>query len=204
MAADVYGLEEKGDESPWCVQCANFLKWPYHDECIGCLTGGGRPAETVSLRTVHWDVAVLHAVIRRKVAVWEQRHPGWELQIDMQRYWEDSTHPSRYVDRETGIGRKMAWTRFRVERTHPRGVRRMGQVVAPRRLVEIGTQGLVCVEEAAGFRWARPIWTAPVPLALVAPRAGEPPAPPEPPAPDDVPEPEEPAPVPAEEEEKPA
>jgi hypothetical protein len=123
MAADVYGLEEKGDESPWCVQCANFLKWPYHDECLGCLTVGGRPAETVSFRTVHWDVAVLHAVIRRKVAVWEQRHPGWELVPDMQRYWEDSTHPSKYVDRETGIGRKLAWTRFRVARRHPRGRR---------------------------------------------------------------------------------
>ena len=123
MSDTVQGLEEKGDETPWCVQCAQFLKWPYHDECLGCLTVGGRPAETVTLRTVHWDTAVLHAVIRRKVAVWEQRHPGWELAADMQRYWEDSTHPSKYVDRETSIGRKLAWTRFRVERKHPRGVR---------------------------------------------------------------------------------
>ena len=105
------------------MQCAQWLKWPGRDECLGCLTGGGRPAETVSLRTVHWDTAVLHAVIRRKVAVWEQRHPGWELAPDMQRYWEDSTHPSKYVHRDTAIGRKLAWTRFRVERTHPRGRR---------------------------------------------------------------------------------
>lgn len=121
MAEDVQGFEEAQPETPWCIQCGQGLKWSQHDECLGCLTVGGRPAETVSLRTVHWDTAVLHAVIRRKVAVWEARHPGWELVPDMQRYWEDSTHPSKYVDRETAIGRKLAWTRFRVERRHPRG-----------------------------------------------------------------------------------
>lgn len=125
MAEDLHGLEEQHPETPRCVQCARGLKWPYHDACLGCLTQGGRPAETVSLRTVHWDTAVLHAVIRRKVAVWEQRHPGWELVPDMQRYWEDTTHPSKYVDRETSLGRKLAWTRFRVERKHPRGKRRV-------------------------------------------------------------------------------
>jgi hypothetical protein len=123
MTEDVQGLEEHGEESPWCVQCAHWFKWPGHDECLGCLNAPGKPAETVTLRTVHWDTAVLHASIRRKVAVWEQRHPGWELVSDMQRYWEDSTQPSKYVDRETSIGRKLAWTRFRVERKHPRGVR---------------------------------------------------------------------------------
>jgi hypothetical protein len=123
VAEDLHGFEEHGDESPWCVQCNAFLKWPGHDECIGCLRQPGKPAETVSFRTVHWDVAVLQGVIRRKVAVWEQRHPGWELVPDMQRYWEDSTHPSKYVDRETGMGRKLAWTRFHVERAHPRGRR---------------------------------------------------------------------------------
>ena len=120
------GFEERA-ETPWCIQCDQFLKWPYHDECLGCLTVGGRPADTVSLRTVHWDTAVLHAVIRRKVAVWEQRHPGWELMPDFARYWEDSTHPSKYVDRDTAIGRKLAWTRFRVERRHPRGRRGLFQ-----------------------------------------------------------------------------
>lgn len=125
MADELQGLEEQGDgtETPWCGQCGQGLKWSQHDECLGCLTAGGKPAETVNLRTVHWDMAVLQAVIRRKVAVWEQRHPGWELVVDMQRSWEDSTHPSKHVDRETTIGRKLAWTRFRVERKHPRGRR---------------------------------------------------------------------------------
>ena len=121
MAQDVRGFEEKGDDSPWCVQCAAFLKWPGHDECHGCLQVRGRPAETVTFMTVHWDTPVIHRILRRKVAVWEQRHPGWLLVPDMQRYWEDSTHPSKYVDRDTTIGRKHAWTRFRVERRHPRG-----------------------------------------------------------------------------------
>ena len=122
-AMEVHGFEEQAAESPWCVQCDEFLKWPGHDECIGCLSQGGRPAETVTFRSVHYDTAVLHAVIRRKRAQWEQRHPGWELVPDFARYWEDSTHPSKYVDRETTIGRKLAWTRFRVERRHPRGKR---------------------------------------------------------------------------------
>jgi hypothetical protein len=123
MPEDVRGLEDRGEESPWCAQCGQGLKWPGRDECLGCLTEGGRPAETVSLRTVHWDVAVLQAVMRRKVATWEARHPGWELTPDMQRTWEDSTHPSKYVDPDTRIGRKLAWTRFRVERRHPLGRR---------------------------------------------------------------------------------
>jgi hypothetical protein len=121
--AEPQGFEEKGEDSPWCVQCAQFLKWPGHDECIGCLNTLERPADTVTVRSVHWDMAALHAIVRRKVAVWEQRHPGWELVPDMQRYWEESTHPSKYVDRETTIGRKRVVTRFRVERKHPRGMK---------------------------------------------------------------------------------
>lgn len=130
MAEDVQGFEEKGDASPWCVQCADFLKWPGHDECHGCLQAGGRPAETVLFLTVHWDTPTIHAIIRRKVGVWEARHPGWVLVPDMQRYWEDATHPSKYVDRETGMGRKHARTRFRVERRHPRGLAWIGRASA--------------------------------------------------------------------------
>jgi hypothetical protein len=123
MSADVRGFEEAQRETLRCVQCDQFAKWPGHDECHGCLNALPKPADTVELRSVHWDMAALHAIIRRKVAVWEQRHPGWQLVPDMQRYWEESTHPSKYVDRDTTIGRKRAITRFRVERRHPRGQR---------------------------------------------------------------------------------
>jgi hypothetical protein len=212
MTQDVHGFEDKGDASPWCVQCATCRKWPYHDECLGCLTVGGRPAETVSFRTVHWDVAVVQAVIRRKVAVWEQRHPGWELVPDMQRYWEDSTHPSKYVDRETGIGRKLAWTRLRVERRHPRGDRRMGQVAVQRGVSGLGPWGLEWVEQEAGVGLRRPVpggveayrFDRDLLLQGVRPMA-EPTAPTEPtepPEPDDVPEPAPPAPAEDEEAEE--
>lgn len=129
MPEDAQGFEEaRNPASPWCWTCGDFVKWPGYGQCSGCLTRGRKPQDTVTFRTVHWDTAVLHAVIRRKVAQWEQACPGWELVPDFARYWEDATQPSKYVDRETSIGRKLAWTRFRVVRAHPRGRRDMGQV----------------------------------------------------------------------------
>lgn len=124
MPKDAQDFEEAPGATPHCcITCDGPQPWPGYWQCHGCLVAGGKPADTWTVRTVHWDTAVLHAIVRRKVAQWEQACPGWELVPDMQRYWEDSTHPSKYVDRETGIGRKLAWTRFRVARKHPRGRR---------------------------------------------------------------------------------
>jgi len=80
-----------------------------------------QPYDTVPVHWTHWDLAVCHALVRQKVAAWEQAHPGWQLEPDYERQGFASTAPSPYVDRETTIGRKQVRARFRVVRAHGRG-----------------------------------------------------------------------------------
>src|SRR5262245_9568045 len=114
-------------EPVWCESCEGAVvspAWPGHDQCAGCLAAGVKPCAVVPVHWTHWDVAVCHALVRQKVAAWEQGHAGWRLEPDYERQGFASTAPSRYVDRETGIGRKKVEARFRVVRAHPQGRRR--------------------------------------------------------------------------------
>ena len=110
----------------WCESCEGAVVspvWPGHDQCAGCLRAHVKPYDYVPAHYTHYDLGVALAQVRAKVAQWEVAHPGWRLEPDQQRVWEDSTAPSKYVDRETSIGRKQVRSRFRVVRAHPRGRR---------------------------------------------------------------------------------
>jgi hypothetical protein len=106
-----------------CETCDRSARWANHRQCFGCLYHHVKPCDYVPKLATHTDLATALAEVRRYKAEWEQAHPWWELMPDYQRIWEDSAAPSKYADRETGIGRKLVWARFKVERKHPRGRR---------------------------------------------------------------------------------
>ena len=104
-----------------CDTCLYSPCWGQHAQCAGCLYDRVKPCEVVPKLACHWDLAVAHAEVRRYYAEWEQAHPGWALEVEYEQVDFESTAPSKYVDRETTIGRKLVWSRCRVVRRHPRG-----------------------------------------------------------------------------------
>ena len=149
-------------EPVWCESCEGAVVspvWPGHDQCAGCLRAGVKPYDYVPAIWTHYDLATCHALVRQKVAAWEQGHPGWQLAVDQQRVTEDSTAPSKYVDRDTTIGRKQVRARFRVVRAHLRG-RRAGRwpVVTIGDLMERLVMGLVGIDVDTGDTTVVPVW----------------------------------------------
>jgi len=112
-----------GAKAVWCEHCGRSPRWGSDPFCYGCLLDGIPPCEVVPVLAVHYDLSVAMAEVRRKRALWEAKHPAWELVPDYQRVVEDSAAPSKYVDRDTSIGRKRVWARFKVEARHPKGRR---------------------------------------------------------------------------------
>lgn len=106
--------------TPWCVTCDLSPKWAGYAQCLGCLIHKTKPCDVIPKYVVAFDAVAVGREFRLFRQQWEIRYPQWELIADCERRWPESAPPSRHADRETSLGRKLFYCRWRVERRHPR------------------------------------------------------------------------------------
>lgn len=108
----------------WCstIECATCdygtPRWAGYSQCLACLDYHVKPCDYVYKSVVGFDAEAAIAAIRQHRSEWEVTHPGWHLELDQQRIFPETVAPSKYVDRQTTLGRKLFGSRFRVIRAH--------------------------------------------------------------------------------------
>ena len=81
------------------------------------------PSEYAIKYLAGFDAVSATAALRWWRGEWEEKHPGFRLIGDRERLFPEESAPSKHADRQTTLGRKLFYARWRVVRTHPRGSR---------------------------------------------------------------------------------
>ena len=110
----------------WCstVECATCdygtPRWAGYAQCLACLDYRVLPSDYVYKSIVGFDSEAAIAEIRKWRAEWEWKHYGFELTLDRQHLFPESTAPSKYADRHTTLGRKLYYSRWVVQHRRKR------------------------------------------------------------------------------------
>ena len=110
----------------WCstLECATCdhgtPRWAGYAQCLACLDYRVLPSDYVYKSIVGFDSEAAIAEIRKWRAEWEWKHYGFELTLDRQHLFPESTAPSKYADRHTTLGRKLYYSRWVVQHRRKR------------------------------------------------------------------------------------
>ena len=106
----------------YCATCAHHSpRWAKFPQCAGCLYDKVLPSEYAIKYLVGFDAEAATAALRWWRGEWEEKHPGFQLVGDRERLFPEESAPSKHADRQTTLGRKLFYSRWKIVRAHPRG-----------------------------------------------------------------------------------